>query len=123
MRAAGRRTWVIPDCEHPSPGKGPMTAHESVIVVNDSGRTAEIVVELFFTDSHIGGRILWTVEPKRVRCFRLGTPADMGGYAVPVDTQYALKLTSNVPIVVQYGRLDDRQENLAYYTTIGYSEA
>ena len=48
--------------------------------------------------------------------------SDMCGYAVPLETQYAMKLESDGNIVVQYGRLDNRQVNLAYYTTLGYSE-
>jgi hypothetical protein len=45
---------------------------------------------------------------------------DMCGYEVPLETQYAMKLESSEPIVVQYGRLDNRQTNLAYYTTLAY---
>ena len=44
----------------------------------------------------------------------------MCGFNVPLETQYAMKLTSSQNIVVQYGRLDNRQVNLAYYTTLGY---
>jgi hypothetical protein len=57
-----------------------------------------------------------------VRCFRNGNPDDMNGCVVPFNTQYAMKLESNVKIVVQYGRLDNRQTNLAYYTTLGYGK-
>jgi len=35
--------------------------------------------------------------------------------------QYALRLRSDVPTVVQLGRADVRQANLAYYTTMGYA--
>ena len=45
---------------------------------------------------------------------------DMSGFAVPLETQYAMKLESSAPIVVQYGRLDNRQTNLAYYTTLAF---
>ena len=34
--------------------------------------------------------------------------------------QYAMKVESDVPVIVQYGRLDARQTNLAYYTVMGY---
>ena len=44
---------------------------------------------------------------------------DMCGYEVERETQYAMKLESSCEIVVQYGRLDNRQTNLAYYTTLG----
>ena len=59
------------------------------------------------------------VEAQRVRCFRMNNPIDMCGYEVERETQYAMKLESSCEIVVQYGRLDNRQTNLAYYTTLG----
>ena len=64
--------------------------------------------------------IEWIVEPRRVRCFRMNNTDDMSGYVVPLETQYAMKLESSEPIVVQYGRLDNRQTNLAYYTTLAF---
>ena len=36
-------------------------------------------------------------------------------------TQYALKVEGSIPVIVQYGRLDSRQTNLAYYTVMGYA--
>jgi len=116
----GKKNWIIPDCELPPEGEGVLKGHESVIVVNDSNKTAHIKVKLFFVDKDAYEGIEWTVEPQRVRCFRMNEPNDMSGYVVEKETQYAMKLESDVKIVVQYGRLDNRQTNLAYYTTIGY---
>ena len=118
----GKKQWIIPDCELPPPGDGVMKGHESVIVVNDSDTDAIIQVKLYFTDRDSVKDIEWHVGSDRVRCFRMNNPDDMGGFIVPLETQYAMKLSSNVPIVVQYGRLDNRQVNLAYYTTLGYAE-
>ena len=118
----GKKQWIIPDCELPPPGDGVMKGHESVIVVNDSDTDAVIQVKLYFTDRDSVKDIEWHVGSDRVRCFRMNNPDDMGGFIVPLETQYAMKLSSNVPIVVQYGRLDNRQVNLAYYTTLGYAE-
>lgn len=120
MSTVGKCDWIIPDCELPPEGEGVLKGHESVIVVNDSTRVAKIKVSLFFTDKEPYDEIEWTVEPKRVRCFRMNNPADMSGYVVPLETQYAMKLESTEPIVVQYGRLDNRQTNLAYYTTLAF---
>lgn len=122
MKKVGKRIWIIPDCELPSPGGGPIKGHESMVIVNDCKQKAVITVELYFTDRYLSDKIVWEVEGKRVRCFRLGDPNDMCNVEIPYDTQYAVKLKSNVPIVVQYGRLDDRQSNMAFYTTMGYSE-
>lgn len=121
-KVIGKKIWIIPDCELPPEGEGVMKGHESVIVVNDSDEVAEIEVKLYFTDRDFEDTIHWQVLPGRVRCFRPGDASDMCGYQVPLSTQYAMKLTSSCNIVVQYGRLDNRQTNLAYYTTLGYTE-
>ena len=120
MKSCGKKYWIIPDCELPPEGEGVLKGHGSVIVVNDTDKPAVIKVKLFFTDKECYDKIEWTVEPQRVRCFRMNNPDDMSGYIVPLETQYAMKLSSSQKIVVQYGRLDNRQINLAYYTTLAY---
>lgn len=118
----GKKIWIIPDCELPQEGEGVLKGHESVIVVNDTQQEAIIAVSLYFTDRDRYDEITWTVGAGRVRCFRMNNMEDMCGFAVPYETQYAMKLSSTCPIVVQYGRLDNRQTNLAYYTTLGYAQ-
>ena len=121
MSTVGKNNWIIPDCELPPEGEGVLKGHESVIVVNDTDKPAKIKVSIFFTDKEPYENIEWTVEAKRVKCFRMNNVNDMCGYVVPLETQYAMKLESSEPIVVQYGRLDNRQTNLAYYTTLAFS--
>ncbi len=116
----GKKDWVIPDCELPPEGEGVLKGHESVIIVNDTNEKAIIKVKLYFADKAPFEGILWEVEPQRVRCFRMNNASDMCGFIVPLETQYAIKLESSQPVVVQYGRLDNRQVNLAYYTTLAY---
>lgn len=120
MKVVGKKNWVVPDCELPPEGEGVLKGHESVIVVNDTNKTAVIKVKLYFADKEAYEGIEWIVEPKKVRCFRMNNVNDMSGFVVPLETQYAMKIESNVKIVVQYGRLDNRQTNLAYYTTMAY---
>lgn len=118
----GKKNWIIPDCELPKPGEGVAKGHESVIIVNDSDVDAEINVEIFFTDKDPYTDIKWVVGAKRVKCLRMNNLEHMCGFEVPFETQYAMKISSSVPIVLQYGRLDNTQANLAFYTTLGYSE-
>ena len=122
MATIGKHEWIIPDCELPPPGEGELKGHESVIIVNDSDKDATIKVKLYFADRESVDTITWHVGKDRVRCFRMNNTDDMCGFVVPLETQYAMKLTSDTAIVVQYGRLDNRQTNLAYYTTMAYSE-
>ena len=120
MEIVGKKDWVIPDCELPPEGEGVLKGHESVIIVNEGYEKAVVQVKLYFTDKPAYTGITWEVEPQSVRCFRMNDLKDMCGYAVPLETQYAMKLSSSEKIVVQYGRLDNRQINLAYYTTLAY---
>ena len=120
MSVCGKKNWIIPDCELPPEGEGVLKGHESVIIVNDTDSVAHIKVKLFFPDKKPYRGITWMVEPQRVRCFRMNNRDDMCGYEVERETQYAMKLESSTEIVVQYGRLDNRQTNLAYYTTLGF---
>ena len=121
-KGIGKKNWLIPDCELPREGEGVAKGHEYVIIVNDSNKDAEIDVKVFFTDKEPYENIKWTVKKGRVRCFRMNNLTDMCGFEVPYETQYAMKLSSNCNIVVQYGRLDNTQPNLAFYTTLGYAE-
>jgi len=121
-KGIGKKNWLIPDCELPPEGEGVLKGHESVIIVNDSDEDAVINVTVYFADKDKYEDIKWVVGAGRVRCFRMNNPEDMCGFIVPLETQYAMKLSSNCNIVVQYGRLDNRQTNLAYYTTMAYSE-
>lgn len=121
-KVLGKKIWLIPDCELPPEGEGILKGHESVIIVNDSDKDAHINVDIFFTEEFLESALVWVVPAKRVRCFRTNNSDDMGGVVVPLEQQYAMKLTSDTPVTVQYGRLDNRQTNLAYYTVIPYSE-
>lgn len=122
MSIIGKKNWIIPDCELPPAGEGELKGHESVIVVNDSNVETTIKVKIYFTDKENYDKIIWKVGAGKVRCFRMNNADDMCGFIVPINTQYAMKLESTEKIVVQYGRLDNRQTNLAYYTTMAYSE-
>lgn len=121
-RNLGKKRWIIPDCERPPEGEGALRGHESVIVVNDSDQDAEIRVKLLFTDRESVCDIVWKVGAHRVKCFRTNSVEDMYNAVVPEGEQYAMTLESDTSIVVQYGRLDNRQSNLAFYTTLGYAE-
>ena len=118
----GKKDWICHDCELPQPGEGVAKGHESVIIVNDSDVDAEINVSIFFTDKDPYTDIKWQVGAKRVKCFRMNNLEHMCGFEVPFETQYAMKVSSNTPIVLQYGRLDNTQSNMAFYTTLGYTE-
>lgn len=117
----GRKTWVFPDGELPPAGSHELKGHESIVILNMTKEKAHIKFTLYFENSDPYKDIEVSVDPERVRCFRMDHVADICGYSVQLQTQYAICLTSNVPIIVQYGRLDTREQPMAFYTNTGYS--
>ena len=97
----GKKYWIIPDCELPPEGEGVLKGHESVVIVNDSNKKAVINVKLYFVDEKAYEGITWEVEPQTVKCFRMNNVEHMCGYVVPLETQYAMKLSSSEKIVVR----------------------
>lgn len=115
----GKTQWVYPDLELPPPGDFPMKGHESLIILNMNSIDASISITLYFTDNEPITLYPIKVPAQRVRCLRLDNENDIG-IQIPRETQYALRLNSDIPVVAQYGRLDTRQQNMAFYTVMGY---
>lgn len=121
--AEGKLTWVFPDGDLPTAGDPdlPLEGHESLIVLNTGDADAEIQLDVYFSDREPEAGIKLLAPARRVTCFRMDKPVGDRQFEVPFG-QYALRLRSSTPIIVQLGRADVRQPNLAYYTTIGYGE-
>ena len=111
--------WVVPDGDLPPAGKGKLKGHESLIILNTGKKKASLELDVFFEDKPPVIGISVSVSGERVKCFRLDQPIGKKKYKIPFG-QYALKISSDTPVVVQYGRLDVRQPNLAYYCTMAY---
>lgn len=117
----GKRLWYFPDAEMPPAGDGDLQGHESIIILNPNDQPAKVDVTLYWTASPPTS-FSCDVAAERVRCLRTNIQTDMGGHVIPGETQYAIRLSSNVGIVGQYGRLDVRQANMAFYSTPGHHE-
>ena len=112
--------WIVPDCWlPPAGGAGDMVNHESLMILNTGDVDAEISIDLYFEDREPALDLKQIVGARRIRANRLDLPEDLG-FEVPRATQYALRVRSSVPVSVQYGRMDVRQPNLAYYCTMAH---
>ncbi|MGI6113692.1 MAG: sensory rhodopsin transducer [Mahellales bacterium] len=122
MKMYGKRVWFFPDGDRPPMGDSPLKGHESIIILNPNKVDSRITITLYFTDKEPVRDIQVYVAAERVKCIQTHKEEDFGVHVLPLSTQYAMKLESDTPVIVQYGRLDSRQSNLAYYTTMGYGE-
>jgi len=116
----GKKVWFFPDGDRPPLGESSLKGHESIVILNPNREDANCDLTFYYEDSDPTTGVKIEVKAERVRCVQTHKESDLGGKIIPVSTQYALKVESDVPVIVQYGRLDARQNNLAYYTTMGY---
>jgi hypothetical protein len=99
-----------------------LEAHEALMILNTGETPANIRLDFFFDHQPPIKDIPIRVDAERVICVRLDHPQEIGGVKLPVLTQYAMRVRSDVKVVVQFGRLDTTQANLAYYLNVGYSK-
>lgn len=121
-RAHGRRVWYIPDGYLPvhRPEQTDLVSHESLCLLNPSSHEAHVTLTVYFEDREPLRGIALTVPPERTWHVRLDRPEHLGGHALPRGVSYALKVESDVPIIVQLSRMDVTQPNLALMTTMGF---
>ncbi len=125
MRTGGSRTWYVADgwmpLKDPTNDAG-YAGHEAIMILNAGDRDAEILMDVFFESKEPLEGIRLHVPAKRIKCFRMDHPEEIGGVRLERLFQYALRFRSDVPVVVQYGRMDVTQPNLAYIGTMGHAE-
>lgn len=122
MKAMGSTCWIIPEGFVPSRSMAnadrPLLSHEAFCVLNIGDADAHIEVTLFFTDREPVGPYRGQVGARRTRHFRFNDLDDPE--PLPLDTDYASVIRSDVPIVVQHTRLDSRAADIALLSTMAY---
>lgn len=120
---SGAKTWYFPDGYLPEKlGNSRFEAHEALMLLNVMGIPAHVLLDFYFEDREPVMGVPVVVGAQRVVCLRMDKAADFGGPSIAPLVQYALRVRSDVNIVVQFGRLDTTQPNLAYYSSMGYCE-
>jgi hypothetical protein len=119
----GQRTWAIAEGFIPGRSTGPddMESHETVCVLNTSDQDANVNVMIYFSDREPAGPYLIRVPARRTVhqwISKLSEPEP-----VPTDTDYAMLLHSDVPVVVQHSRLDSREPANALLSTLAFPVA
>ena len=122
---SGKKNWYIVDGYRPSPKPDPQadyTGHESVMILNTNDKDANILISVYFEDKDPVENIPYVVPAKRIRCFKTDDSEVLGGLEIGVGVQYSMEIKSDVGVIVQYGRLDVQQPNMAYMALMAQSE-
>jgi len=121
MEPMGRMRWAIPEGYIPAASTGPepqMTSHETACILNVADRDAQVRITIFYSDREPVGPYRLIVPARRTRHVRFNDLTDPK--PIPVDTDYASVIESDVPIIVQHTRLDSRQAENALLSTIAF---
>ena len=121
----GKKNWYVADGYLPYADEVKETdfqGHEAIMLLNCNEREANVCFDIYFEDHPPVKNIPVTVGAERVKCVRLDHPDEIGDVVLARQMQYSLRIRSDVNIVVQYGRMDIAQPNLAYIGTMGYAE-
>ncbi len=121
MEAIGRTRWALAEGYIPAGSHGPspqMLSHETLCLLNTADREAEVRITVYFSDREPVGPYRVTVAARRTKHLRINDLADPA--PVPLDTDYACVVESNIPIVVQQTRLDSRQAENALFSTVAF---
>lgn len=116
----GKQTWIIPDGFLQPKSTGDEISHEAVCVLNLTKETASIKLMFYFEDRDPMEHFVAECGSKRTHHIRLDKLTDVNGSQVPRGIPYAIKVESNMPVVVQHSRLDTSQQALALFTTMGF---
>jgi len=120
-RAWGHRAWAIPGGHIPpeTEGKEPrLTSRDELCLLNTTGRDARIEVTVYHDDRDPVGPYRLTVPSRRTRHIRFNDLIDPE--AIPLDTTFAALVESNVPVVVQFFRLDTEGGGKAMMGTMAH---
>ena len=118
----GARVWLIPDgymASPPNDGKA-YQSHEAICVLNTGNQDAHLLLDVYFEDRDPLKDIAVTVGAERTFHIRLDKPEHLNGVVIPRDVPYAVRVRSDVPVIVQHSRLDTTQVNMSLMTTIAY---
>ena len=114
---SGKKQWYIVDGYRPSPTPDPAAVyegHESIMILNPNAEDAHVLISVYFEDRDPVEDIPYLVPAKRIRCFKSHEKDVLGGLEIGVGVQYSMQIKSDVGVIVQYGRLDVQQSNMAY---------
>jgi len=115
----GHTYWVIPDGYIPPDSSGALESHESICVLNTGGEDATLEITIYFEDRDPLEHMQAEVPARRTKHIRTAS-LRAGEESIPSGVPYAITVSSNVPVIIQYSRLDTTQPELALMSVMAY---
>src|SRR5688572_7602745 len=107
---AGNTIWMIPGGHIPlvSTGKEPeYTSRDVLYMLNTNEEEANVSITIYYTNRAPAGPYVIKIKASSVRNLRFNDLVDPE--PVPLDTDYAVLVQSDIPVIVQFTRMDTAQ--------------
>ena len=117
----GSKIWAIPGGCIPDKSSGPEplnTSRDTICILNVNDSVAHIRATIYYPDRDPVGPYLISVESRRVRHIRFNDLIDPE--PILLDTIYAALIESDIPVVIQFTRVDTSTGNMAICSTMAF---
>jgi hypothetical protein len=121
MNAIGRTRWALAGGHIPlaSNGREPdFTSRDQLSLLNTNEQDAKVEIILFHAGCEPVGPYRLQVASRRLRRIRINDLIDPA--APPLGSDYGIVLSADLPIVVQFTRLDSGQRECGLCGTMAY---
>lgn len=122
MTGIGKKNWAMTGGRIPlrsTGGEPAYVSQDQLCILNAGSRDARIELTVFYANRDPVGPYRLSVAARRTRHVRINDLIDP--IPVPLDTDYACMLTSDVPVVVQFARRDTSQAENAWLGLSAFS--
>ena len=123
MKAYGKLDWAFSAGRIPfkSTGKEPeFVSHDKISILNTSEKEATIELFIFYEDEHPSEEYEICIKAGRLKKVRFNDLIDP--VAMRLERNYSCYLRSNVPVVVQFSRMDTGSRNTSLMGSMAFSD-
>ena len=120
--AVGKTRWAIPEGYLPPDDEQkprPYVSHEAACFLNAGDRDARVRLHVYFADREPAGPYEVLVPARRTLHLRFNDLQHPE--PIPRGTDYSTLIESDVPVVVQFTRLDSRRQDIALLSTLAFA--
>jgi hypothetical protein len=120
--STGHKTWIIAGGHIPlrSTGDEPeFSSRDELCVLNTNAKPAKIAIMVYHEANPPAGPYKIELKEECVRHIRFNDLVDP--LPISLDTGFAAVVTSDVPIVVQFTRMDTSHKMVAGFSTLAFS--
>lgn len=123
MKTYGKKDWAFSAGRIPlaSNGEEPeFISHDKISVLNTSGEEALVEMTIFFEDEQPLGTYQVKIAPQRLRKIRFNDLIDP--LPIQLEKNYSCLVQSNVPVVVQFSRLNSGERRSAEMSSMAFPD-